>query len=62
MRTTGHRSRLLRSVQRQFLTDVSGKPIGKINTKKIFFDFLTLEGVIDRLSRNVGKNLPLLAA
>jgi hypothetical protein len=36
-----------------FLTDVSGQPIGP---------FLTPEDGTDRLSRNVDKKLPLLAA
>jgi hypothetical protein len=47
---------MLCRVQRQFLTDVSGKPIGLI------FDFSTSEYGTDRLSQNGGKELALHAA
>ena len=54
---------MLRSLQWQFLTDVSGKRIGHIFNGQGFWDrFLTLEDWTDRLSRNVGKELPLYAA
>jgi hypothetical protein len=40
-------------------TDVSGQPIDPIfKGQDVFFDFLTLEDGIDRLSRNVAKRLP----
>jgi hypothetical protein len=50
-------------------TDVSGQPLGpifkgqEVQEENLFFlDFLTLEDGTDRLSRNVGKGLPLDAA
>jgi hypothetical protein len=42
--------------------DVSGQPIDPIFKGKENAFFLTLEVGINRLSRNVGKKLPLLAA
>jgi hypothetical protein len=44
------------SVEWQFITDVSGQPIVP------FFKDKTLEDGTDRLSRNVGNNLPFYAA
>ena len=50
----------------QFISDVSVKPIGFIFRvqvyKKSVFIFFTPEDGIDRVSRNVGNKLPLLAA
>ena len=52
--------RTLRSVQRQFRTDVSGQPIGPIFKGQAVQDnYLTLEDGTDRFSRNVGAELPL---
>ena len=52
MRSSG----LLRSQQWQFFTDVSGQPIGTIGNQN---RVKNLEDGTDRLSRNVGKELPL---
>jgi hypothetical protein len=48
-----------RSEYWQFITDVSGQ-FGWEN--KLYFGFLAPEDGTDRLSRNVGKKLPLLDA
>ena len=46
----------------QFPTDVSGQIIGPLVKGQDFMaEFLTLEYGSDRLSRNVGKELPILA-
>jgi hypothetical protein len=50
---------LLRNEYWYFLTDTSGKFIGPIFKS---LGFLTIEDGTDKLSRNVGKELPLLAA
>jgi hypothetical protein len=52
-------SGMLHSVQWQFRIDVSGQPIGPISKAP---RPLTVEDGTDRLSRNVAKKLPLLAA
>ena len=46
-------SGILRSVYKQFLTDISGKPIGHV-LKGQEIQYMT-----DRFSRNVGKELPV---
>jgi hypothetical protein len=51
-------SRLLHSEQWQFITDVSEQPIGDILRVQ---ESRNPENWTDRLSRNVGKKLPLLA-
>ena len=48
-------SGILHSVERQFLADVSGQPVGPIFKGQEFQELLTLEDGTDRLSRNVGK-------
>jgi len=54
---------MLRNVEWQFLTDVSGQLIGPIFNGQGFWDrFLTLEDGTDRQSRIIGKELPLYAA
>jgi hypothetical protein len=57
-------SGLLRSEERQFLTDVAGQPLGPIFQAQAsrMIVFLTLENGTDMLSLNVGKELQLLAA
>jgi hypothetical protein len=55
-------SEILCSVQGPFITDVSGQPIGPMFKGQEIqedFDILTLEDENDRLSRNIGKELPL---
>jgi hypothetical protein len=45
------------------VTDVSGQNIGPIfKAEAVLFDWLTVEDVSDRLSRNVGKKLTFYAA
>jgi len=58
-------SEILCSVYGPFITNVSEQPIGPIfKGQEILedFDILTLEDENDRLSRNIGKELPLQAA
>jgi len=47
---------------RSFFTDVSGQPICSIFKGQEILHFLTIEDGNDRLSRNVGRELPLYAA
>ena len=57
---------MLRSEDWLIITDVSGQPIGNFFKSQALqekrLDFLTLENGTDRLSRNVGTELPFYAA
>jgi len=61
-------SGLLHSVQWNFCTDVSGHPFGpilkgsEVYDKELLFDLLILEDGTDRLSPDVGTELPLYTA
>jgi hypothetical protein len=55
-------SGILRGVEWQSITDVSGQRIGPILNGQEIRDFLTLEDGADAMSRNIGKELPLDAA
>jgi hypothetical protein len=49
----------LRSVCRQFVTNISGHPVGPIfKDESLFMDCLAFEDGADKLSRNVDKQLP----
>jgi len=54
-----HSSGILRSVEWQFLTDISGQPIDP--NLGVSDPRLSLEYGTDRLSQNTGKELPLYA-
>jgi hypothetical protein len=58
-------SMILCNVEWYFCTDVSGQPIGPIfkgqEVQLSAWDFLTIEEGTDRLSLNVGTELPLNA-
>jgi hypothetical protein len=49
---------MLRSVDCQLVTDISGQPISPI----FYLECLTIEDGTDSLSQNVGNELPINAA
>jgi hypothetical protein len=53
---------ILRSVEWYFHTDVSGQNIGPIFKGQIVLGLFNVEDGTEKLSRNVGTELPLYAA